>query len=56
MKEFAATLLAPFVLVLMLTSIVLTIVIDVIRFVRDEIGSVCDAFTEYFSDVLEKYE
>ena len=47
MKEFAAALLAPFVLLLMLTNIVLTLV-------RNMIDSVCDAFTEYFSDVLEK--
>jgi len=53
MKEFAACLVAPFVIVLLLTSIVLTLVRDVIGFVRDEIDSVCDVFTEYFSDVLE---
>ena len=46
MKEFAAALIAPFVLVLMLTSIVLTLVLNMI-------DPVCDAYTEYFSDVLE---
>ena len=46
MKEFAAVLLAPFALVLMLTSIVLTLL-------RNMIDLVCDAYTENFSDVLE---
>lgn len=53
MKEFAAALVAPFVIVLLLTSIVLTLIKDAITFVRDEIDSVCNVFTEYFSDVLE---
>lgn len=52
MKEFAAALVAPFVIALLLINIVLTLVIDIIRFVRDEIDSVCASFTEYFSDVL----
>ena len=53
MKEFAAFLVAPFVIALLLISIVLTLIRDVIGFVRDEIDSVCNVFTEYFSDVLE---
>lgn len=46
MKEFAAFLVAPFVIALLFINIVLTFVIDVIRFVRDEIDSVCNVFTE----------
>lgn len=46
MKEFAAALVAPFVLVLMMTSIFLTLV-------RNGIDTICDACMEYFSDVLE---
>lgn len=53
MKEFAAALVAPFVIVLLFTSIVLTLVIGGLCSLRDAIDSVCDAFTEYFSDVLD---
>lgn len=54
MKEFAAFLVAPFVIALLLIGIVLAIVRDVIGFVSNEIDSVCNVFTEYFSDVLNK--
>ena len=53
MKEFAAILVAPFVIALLLIGIVLAIVRDVIGFVSNEIDLVCNVFTEYFSDVLE---
>ena len=53
MKEFAAALVAPFVIALMFINIVLTLVIKGICLIRDAIDSVCNVFTEYFSDVLE---
>ena len=52
MKEFAAALIAPFVIALLFINIVLTLVIKGICLIRDAIDSVCAAFTEYFSDVL----
>ena len=53
MKEFAAALVAPFVIVLLFTSIFLALLIGGLCSLKDAIDSVCDAFTEYFSDVLE---
>lgn len=52
MKEFAAVLVAPFVIALLFINIVLTLVIGGICSIRDAIDSVCAAITEYFSDVL----
>lgn len=46
MKKVAALLIAPFVLVSLLTCVILTLVSNVIELV-------CDAYMEYFSDVLE---